>query len=175
MFHFRCITCPSSTHILSERDRYTSNFGKKCNGKLKGNMRNTHRSMKLKKPPNILKNQVTGPEVFYYNIVNTVREQLSKMALSNFLPSLSLFSMKLFILSSYILPRIWNLSTTDLNLQLLCLGSSCWLPKSFSVQEVVQVKAVLHHHCFLCQFSRSHWSLLLVIICVLHSCSSTHT
>lgn len=54
-------------------------------------------------------------------------------------PVLNLF----FILSSYMilqhleLLHYWSQST-----QLLCLGSSFWFPKLFSVQEVVQVKAV---------------------------------
>lgn len=81
---------------------------------------------------------------FYYNIVKTVRQQLSRMVLSNFLPSLSLSNIKIIFHSFqlHVTPRLEPLHYRSQSTQLLCLGSSCWLPKLFSVQEVVQVKAV---------------------------------
>lgn len=82
--------------------------------------------------------------MFYYNIVKTVRQQLPRMVLSNFLPSLSLSNIKLIFHSFqlHVTPHLEPLHYWSQSIQLLCLGSSCWLPKLFSVQEVVQVKAV---------------------------------
>lgn len=73
-----------------------------------------------------------------------MRQQLSIMTLSNFMPSLSssikfLFCSPATCYSLYLRPLLCQPQST----QLLCLGSSRWLPKLLQVQEMIQVKTVL--------------------------------
>lgn len=82
-------------------------------------------------------------------------------------PILNLF----FILSSYMLlasgtpPLLIPIYTITLPWQFLLAPRNVFSPSE---------SCILHHY-FLCQFSQSHWSLLLVIIRVLLSLSSTRT
>lgn len=81
-------------------------------------------------------------------------------------PTLNFF----FILSSYMLPAsgtpplLIPIYTITLSWQFLLAPKNVFTPSE---------SCILYHH-FLCQFSQSHWSLLLVIIPVFLSSCSTH-
>jgi len=81
-----------------------------------------------------------------------------------------------FILSSYMLtpasgifPLLISIYTIALPWQFLLDSKIVFSPRGGPSESCIL------HHDFLCQFSQSHWSLLLVINCVLHPLSSTHT
>lgn len=113
------------------------------------------------------KNPVTVLGFFHYNSVKTVRQQLSRMVLSDFLPSLSLSNIELIFHSFqlHVTPQLEPLHHWSQSAQLLCLGSSCCLPNLFLVQEVVWVKAVFSTTVFFANFPKVPRSSLLVIIC----------
>lgn len=110
--------------------------------------------------------------IYHYNIVKLWGNSCLEWCFLTFcllcpFPILNLF----FILSSYILPTsgtpplLIPIYTITLSWQFLLAPKNVFSPSE---------SCILHHH-FLCQFSQSHWSLLLVIICELLSLSSTCT
>lgn len=99
-----------------------------------------------------------------------------RTALSKFLWSLSLSNIKLNFHSfkwccpaSGTSPLLISIYTITLPWQFLLAPTFVFSPVGSPSES-----CILHHH-FLCQFSQSHWPLLLIITCAFHSLSSTHT
>lgn len=104
-----------------------------------------------------------------------MRQQLSIMTLSNFMPSLSSSIKFLILFSSYMLLPVSETSSLPTSIYSIALPWQFSLaPKIASGPRNDPSKNCIAHYYFLCQFSQSRWSPLLVIIWAFYSISSTY-